>query len=122
MDATPEYKIIMQAFWTLDKWSANLRGTLYGPESELTVAPGPGTPFAESIPTTFIVDLDLGYRVNSNIKLDVGANNLFNTFPPSAPVLDGQPADGNLVFHVPYTFAPWGINGGYYYGRVTVNF
>jgi iron complex outermembrane receptor protein len=122
VDATPEFKVIMQAYWTLDKWSANLRGTVYGPESELTTDPGNDQPFTESVPTTFIVDLDIGYKVTSNIKLDMGANNLFNTFPPSAPVVNGQPADGNLVFHVPYGFAPWGVNGGYYYGRVTVDF
>jgi iron complex outermembrane receptor protein len=88
----------------------------------LTVSPGNNENFTESVPTNFIVDLDVGYKVNSNIKLDVGANNLFNTFPPRAPVIGGQPADGNLVFGVPYQFAPWGTNGGYYYGRVTVNF
>jgi iron complex outermembrane receptor protein len=126
VDSTPEFKVILQGYWTLDKWSANLRGTLYGPESETTDAPGlndgAGGSFIESIPTTFIVDLDVGYKVTSNIKLDMGANNLFNTFPPRAPVIGGQPADDGLVFNVPYAFAPWGINGGYYYGRVTISF
>jgi iron complex outermembrane recepter protein len=126
VDSTPEYKVILQGYWTLDKWSANLRGTLYGPESETTIAPGEnggaGGSFTESIPTTFIVDLDIGYKVTSNIKLDMGANNLFNTYPPRAPVIGGQPADDGLVFSVPYGFAPWGTNGGYYYGRVTVSF
>ena len=121
-DETPEFKVIMQAYWTLDKWSANLRGSVYGPESELSVNPVNGTPFTESIPTTFIMDLDIGYKVTSNLKLDMGANNLFNTFPPRAPVIGGQPADDGLVFNVPYEFAPWGINGGYYYGRVTLTF
>jgi iron complex outermembrane receptor protein len=60
--------------------------------------------------------------VTSNIKLDMGANNLLNTFPPKAPVIGGQPADDGLVFGVPYFFAPWGTNGGYYYGRVTISF
>jgi len=121
-DATPEFKVIMQAYWTLDKWSVNLRGTVFGPESELTTDPGNDQPFTVSIPTTFIMDLDVGYKVTSNLKLDMGANNLFNTYPPSAPIVNGQPADGSLVFHDPYGISPWGVNGGYYYGRVTLTF
>ena len=33
-----------------------------------------------------------------------------------------QPADGNNVYGEPDTFSPFGINGGYYYGRVTFSF
>ena len=42
--------------------------------------------------------------------------------PPLTPLVGGVPVDGALVYHVPYTFAPWSSNGGYYYGRVTVTF
>jgi iron complex outermembrane receptor protein len=34
----------------------------------------------------------------------------------------GQPIDGNRIYNLPYGFAPWGSNGGYYYGRVTFTF
>ena len=33
-----------------------------------------------------------------------------------------RPADGNNVYNEPIQFNPWGINGGYYYGRITVTF
>lgn len=125
VNATPQEKVILQGLWTLGQWRVNLRETIYGPTHELNVAPGlnagSGGQFVEQINTTGITDLDIGYKVTRYLQFDVGANNLFNKFPPTAPVLGGQPADGLLVFHVPYTFAPWGINGGYYYGRVTLN-
>lgn len=125
INATPQEKVILQGLWTLGDWSVNLRETLYGPTHELTVAPGlssgNGGQFVEQVNTTGITDLDIGYKVTKHLQVDVGANNLFNKFPPRAPVFGGQPADGLLVFNVPYTFAPWGINGGYYYGRVTLN-
>jgi iron complex outermembrane receptor protein len=124
-DATPDWKLILQAYWTLDKWSVNLRETVYGPEYELTDAPGlnggVGATFKENIGATPITDLDIGYKLFKNVKIDVGANNLFNTFPPRSPIFGGQPADGGLLFGVPYQFSPWGTNGGYYYGRFTVS-
>jgi iron complex outermembrane receptor protein len=120
--ATPEEKVILQAYWTLDKWSVNLRGTIYGPSEEDEILNVNTQPFVESIPVAGIVDLDIGYKIRSNLKLDVGANNLFNTFPPRAPTIGGQPADNGLVYSVPYTFSPYGINGGYYYGRISVTF
>ncbi len=33
-----------------------------------------------------------------------------------------KPADGSNVYNAPLPFSPFGINGGYYYGRVTVTF
>jgi iron complex outermembrane receptor protein len=33
-----------------------------------------------------------------------------------------QPADGSNVYDRPTSLTPWGINGGYYYARVTLSF
>ncbi len=120
--ATPQEKVILQAFWTLDKFSVNLRETVYGPTGQFSAPSTPSSEYFEKIGVTGITDIDIGYKIFHNLKLDVGANNLFNQFPPKAPVVGGSPVDGGLVFHVPYEFAPWGINGGYYYGRVTFTF
>ncbi|HEX4179894.1 MAG TPA: TonB-dependent receptor [Caulobacteraceae bacterium] len=117
--ATPQEKVILQAYWTLDKFSVNLRETVYGPTAQFTAT---ATPFFEKIDTTGITDIDIGYKIFHNLKLDIGANNLFNQFPPRTPTINGSPVDGGHVFNAPYTFSPWGINGGYYYGRVTFNF
>jgi iron complex outermembrane receptor protein len=38
------------------------------------------------------------------------------------PQVNGAPASGALVYHVPLTFSPYGSNGGYYYGRLTITF
>ncbi|HEY2047847.1 MAG TPA: TonB-dependent receptor [Caulobacteraceae bacterium] len=115
---TPRTKTILQAYWTLDKWSANLRGTLWGSTGQYTAT---STPVFLSVPTVFLVDLDIGYKFTKWLKLDIGANNLFNTKPPPVPIVSGRPVDGALVFDVPIGSA-WNPNGGYYYGRVTVSF
>ena len=116
--ATPQEKVILQAFWTLGKWSANLRETVYGPTGQWSA----DNSYFQKIGVTGITDIDIGYKVTSALKLEVGANNLLNTFPPRVGAAGGFPVGGGLVFNTPYSFAPWGGNGGYYYGRVTYTF
>ncbi len=101
----------------------NIRETVYSGMSEYAFYPTLNQNVLQVINTTGITDLDVAYKMNSHIKLDVGANNLFNTLPPITPLgSTGQPITGSLVYHLPYGFAPWGQNGGYYYGRVTFSF
>jgi iron complex outermembrane receptor protein len=129
IDSTPREKAILQAYWTLNQWSVNLRETIYGDSSQLTSFDGSGegaSAFKEVVPATGITDVEVAYRLTSQIKLSVGANNLFNQFPPSTPNASNggriEPVNGALVSGVPYGFSPYGINGGYYYGRVTFTF
>jgi iron complex outermembrane receptor protein len=128
-DSTPREKAILQAYWTFHQWSVNLRETIYGSSSEMTSFNGSGEglyAFKETIPATGITDIEIAYRVTPQIKLSIGANNLFNQFPPTTPNhLQGttlEPVNGALVWNVPYNFSPYGINGGYYYGRATFTF
>ena len=74
--------------------------------------------------TAAITDIDVTFKMTPTLKLSIGANNLFDQKPEKVPtVSDGsggfRPADGNNVFGEPAGFSPYGINGGYYYGRVT---
>ncbi|MBS0410612.1 MAG: TonB-dependent receptor [Proteobacteria bacterium] len=126
--ATPKTKVVLGAYWTKGKWSVNLRESIYGPSSEIVSTDGTGNNgTVERIGATGITDLDIGFKITENLKLDVGANNLFNEKPPTTPnISDGaggvRPADGANVYDAPMGFSPFGINGGYYYGRVTYTF
>jgi iron complex outermembrane receptor protein len=129
LTSEPREKAILGAYWTLGKWAVNLRETIYGESSVLTSFNGSGegvNAYKETIPVTGITDLTIDYKITPTIKLTVGANNLFDQYPPKTPEGSNngtiEPVDGALVSHVPYNFSPFGINGGYYYGRVTVTF
>ncbi|WP_298291467.1 TonB-dependent receptor, partial [Novosphingobium sp.] len=74
------------------------------------------------IGTTVIADLNLGYKLTSGLRFDIGANNLLNKKAPTVPTVGGRPASGGNVFSAPIGFTPWGINGGYYYARATFTF
>ncbi len=120
--ATPKEKVVLGAFWTLGKWSVNLRDTIYGPTSE-QVSPNGGTYYLLHIPVTSITDLDIAYMITKDLKLDLGANNLFDKKPPVVPYVAGVGmVDGNNVYKEPVQFSPYGINGGYYYAKVTYSF
>jgi len=111
--ATPKEKLILQAHWTMDKWSVNLRETVYGPVSQIAE-----TGVNNTISTTGITSLLLGYKITKNIKIEAGADNLFNTLPP---LLNPAQAGGR-VFKVPNADSPWGTDGGFYYGRLSLTF
>jgi len=103
--------------WTLHRWSATVRETIYGPTAQWSAAPSDMVYY--QIGATGITDLDIGYKFSKNIQLDVGANNLFNIIPPG---IQDPASNFGHVFNAPYAFAPWNPNGGYYYGKLTFTF
>jgi len=128
--ATPKEKLVLGAYWTKSQWSVNLRETVYGPVSERLSTDGTGdgsNAVTARMDTTAITDIDIGFQITDDLKLAIGANNLFDQRPPNVPnVSNGsggvRPGDGNNVYNEPIQFSPFGINGGYYYARVTYNF
>jgi iron complex outermembrane receptor protein len=120
--SVPKEKAILQANWTMDKWSANLRSSIYSKTSQQILLFANGQNYTQEVPITAIFDLDVAYRLFENLKIDVGANDLFGTTPPKAPNIGGRPTTNGRVFGVPWGFSPYGTGGGYYYGRITYSF
>jgi iron complex outermembrane receptor protein len=124
--ASPREKVSLGALWSMDKWAVNLRETIYGESSEIVSPDGTGAPpnFTNKVGVTGITDLDIAYQVTDQVRLSVGANNLFDQKPPN--VLQFPPAgglaDGSNVYDAPIGISPYGINGGFYYGRLVVKF
>jgi iron complex outermembrane receptor protein len=118
-------KVISSVLYTLDKFSATLRGTVYG-KSSAQLTPDGGTYYKQTIGTAFIGDIELNYDISPELQLTVGANNVFNKRPPTVPLVPGTTnltlVNGGNVLDAPLTFSPYGINGGYYYARINVSF
>jgi iron complex outermembrane receptor protein len=118
IDATPESKLILGANYFNGDWSGNLRVTRYG-ETKLTV-PDPDTAAApyhlNRVSPTFIVDLDTGYQLTSNLTLSAGVKNLFNKFPDKAI------SRGYSQPYVYPSFTPFGFNGAFYYAKASYTF
>jgi iron complex outermembrane recepter protein len=124
--ASPKWKAVLGANWTFGRFGVNLRETIYGPSSVVyspnQTGGGPGATVVR-IGTTGITDLSASFLLLHDLRLEAGADNLFDHRPPVVPTLaNGQLADGNNVYNEPAQFSPWGIDGGYYYVRATYNF
>lgn len=123
-DTTPKFRATAGAFWKMGKFSANLRESFYA-QSKLLGTAYSGADYYTVIHSAFITDLELGYDLVKNVKLTVGANNLTNHYPTQTnyeAIRAGQLASGNSSYgsNLYPSFSPYGINGGYYYGRVSI--
>lgn len=125
--ASPRSKILLDAFWKIDRWDVNLRQTRYGQTTnDLTYqdsAPAAlqfsNTTFAEFKNTPrWLTDLEVGYSITRHWHAAIGGNNLFNVRPR-------RTAMQNAYLGVEYydlDSAQVPISGGFYYGRVNFSF
>jgi iron complex outermembrane receptor protein len=123
--ATPKWRATAGMVWTLGIFSVNVRESFYG--GSFTYAQKPiGAGFDRiAISAKGITDLEGAVEVLKGVRVAIGANNLFNVYPDKNPAeyraAQYSTTASGYASQYPGT-SPFGINGGYYYGRVTVNF
>jgi iron complex outermembrane receptor protein len=123
-NSAPKYKVILGALWSKGPWSVNVRETFFGKSSEDSQNYN-GVYQTITVDAAAITDIELSYAVRKDLKLTFGANNAFNTYPtkiPASYVNTYVLGNSNGAVGQYPTFSPFGINGGYYYGKVTVTF
>ena len=127
-EGQPQERFALSGTYYRGKWTAFAIANYYG-----SVA---GSGF-NGIKTTWgsktLVDLAVGYDFTDAVRLTIGGNNIFDTFP------DKWGAGGELVppgtagfpngagfseggFTYCWETCPFGMNGGYYYGRLDFRF
>ncbi|WHO37565.1 TonB-dependent receptor [Sphingobium sp. AP49] len=113
-DGTPRNKFIGNVVWTKGPASVNLRATRYG---DVTMVHPTNPALDATIDPKVIFDLEVGYELTKGVKLTAGANNLFNTYPNKlVPALQGN------GFSLYNQYSPYGTSGGFYYGRLNLEF
>jgi iron complex outermembrane recepter protein len=150
--ANPKYVVNLGMLYTYNKLTVNLLEKIYGPASEyenddadnggtgpgtvpacvpkagtLFICPGGFDYFNSKIGVTPITNLDLSYQLHEHVRFSMGALNLLNRFPPklNAQLLqhENSSAYGDSVGVAQYPFfSPFGINGGFYYAKVTIQY
>jgi iron complex outermembrane receptor protein len=129
--STPKYRAVLGALWTWNDLTVNVKESLYGPASILNNRLGcplslpASNCFKLGIGTTLTTDLEISYKVFETVKLTVGANNLFNKFPDKLnqayrDTFLAANANGYVTQYP--TFSAFGINGGYWYGKINYTF
>jgi iron complex outermembrane receptor protein len=130
--ANPKYIVNLGALCQFGNVTFNLVEKIYGPSSEYENDDGDNPTgllqyFRTRMGVTPITNVDLSYQWTPRLKLTIGANNLFNRFPPTlnaallAHVNSFDYGDNLGVQHYP-SFSPFGINGGYYFARASLQF
>jgi iron complex outermembrane recepter protein len=120
--ASPKEKVGFNALWSLDAWSVNLRETFYGPTSAF-YSPNGGQYYLNEVGTTAITDLEIDYHYLESWTFAFGANNLLDKNPGARVVVNNTTlSDASNVVGGPLGISPYGINGGFYYTRLTFNF
>lgn len=125
----PKSKIALTANYRLNKFGAVLRFTRFGEVQAFD----PSNPrLDEYANPRIITDFSLSYRVQKNVTLTLGANNLFDVYPDKlrttlqptperfgSAVLDNS-SYGRFVYGRSAT--QFGFNGGYYFLNVAASF
>ena len=75
----------------------------------------------------WLTDLELRYKAFNRVELAIGADNIFDVYPDRSPFGNRPSSVGGQYpanqYYIPYSiFSPFGFNGRFIYGRVSVSF
>jgi iron complex outermembrane receptor protein len=121
---SPQWRVNFGALWTYGKFTVNLRESFYGESSSLD-QDDDGVWWKTTIKPSFLTDIEASYAITSSLRATVGGNNVFDKYPdkvnPGLTQNFRSYNDNGAVQKYP-GFSPYGINGGYYYAKVTYTF
>jgi iron complex outermembrane recepter protein len=134
-DGQPRDKVVLSADGEFGNFGLTARTTRYG----RVIAPGATPPIADPLSLTllgpddirlgakWITDLELRYRAFGRLQLAIGADNVFDVYPDRSPFGARPAAIGGVYpinqYYLPYSgFSPFGFNGRFLYGRVSLEF
>jgi iron complex outermembrane receptor protein len=128
--------VVLSADGDIGKFGITARSTRYGkvisPGAAFPLAPNPNslTAFGPDdifLSAKWITDAEIRLHGGDRVEFAIGANNLFDVYPDRSPFGARPAAVGGSYpanqIYIPYTiFSPFGFNGRYVYGRVSMNF
>jgi iron complex outermembrane recepter protein len=134
-EASPKFVLNLGMNYTYDRFTLSILEKIYGKTSEWENddADNPENVFhwyKTTIGVTPITNIDLGFNLTKQLKVDIGANNAFNRFPglenpalirafySSSAAANNDPIGSSAV----PVFSPFGIDGGFYYVHAAYRF
>jgi iron complex outermembrane recepter protein len=125
--ANPKNKISLSANYQLKKIGLMVRATRFGAVSSWNVDPR----LDETYDAKIVTDASISYSVLPQVRITIGANNLFDVYPDKlkwfqdangdkSNIYYGNTSDGRFQYSRNAT--QFGMNGGYYYISLSANF
>lgn len=108
---SPKTKLILGANFETGPLTIDAKGTRYDSFRILDNNPANDQSFGAKS----VTDLEVSYGITDKLRLAAGAYNIFDVYPDRTAVT-------NTIGLAPYGAGPFGHYGGYYYGRVSLDF
>jgi iron complex outermembrane receptor protein len=124
-NSSPTFRFHFGVKWEIGKYTVNLTETFNGPARSIARSPQTQTFYAVELDTTPITDLEIAYEISDTLRFAIGADNLLNEYPATIPAFVRQEQlnlNSNAYVTKYSSLSPFGINGGYYYARMTYSF
>jgi iron complex outermembrane receptor protein len=121
-DGVPDTRINFSASHNMDAWRFLARVNYYGEFYDNEVRDGdlPESSSNGIFDTAYTVDIEAGYAITENLDVAIGGRNIFDeTGCDVEDCSTQQPGDLGLQSS---QFNPFGINGAFYYGRLSYSF
>jgi iron complex outermembrane receptor protein len=110
---TPRSKLVATVDWSLGNagvlWKATHYGNVTLPQNNPALDYDTGD--------AWLMDLELRYKLPMNVGAAIGVNNMFDKYPNFTPGNINSPT-GSIGFP---SYSPYGFNGRFLYGRLSVN-
>jgi iron complex outermembrane receptor protein len=107
-----------------ERFSISVHELFYGKSSDFDNEAGVGY-FRNDVEAAAITNLEFAFEATDSLLLSLGATNLFDVMPDKRNAehraIQMANGDNSAVAQYP-SFSPFGINGAYYYGKVTFRF
>ena len=110
---TPRSKLVGTVDWTIGDAGILWKATHY---ANVTV-PNNNPTFDYDTGDAWLMDLELRYKLPMNVSAALGVNNMFDKYPNFTPGVINSPT-GSIGFP---NYSPFGFNGRFLYGRLSVN-
>jgi iron complex outermembrane receptor protein len=129
-EGQPGQKHVFQGVYSTGPWEFVLRENFFGAVAGEGFTPG----LKETWGSKWLTDIAVGYNFTDKIRVTVGANNVFDTYPdkwdagvtnPNDPQFGVSPNTNvfpALGFIYGWETMPFGMNGGYYYAKLDFRF
>jgi len=108
---------VLQGVWTRGNWDWTLRANYYGEVAGEGFTPG----FKQTWDGATLFDAALGWNVSEKLRISIGGNNIFDTYPDKWDAVNAAPFP-QLGFVYGWETLPFGINGSYFYAKVDYRF
>lgn len=115
LTATPRTKLILSARWFIGDFDVNLQTTRYAKYAWQTTA---NRAQDYHFGAKWLTDLDVTYALTKQVKLILGAANLFNVTPDKNGPGDANTGSASFTYG-PAPFAP---SGAFYYAKASYDF